>query len=255
MASPSSEPARIDPPLGDQLLESAAWVLSQGDAISASTRDVAEQALWDLSGWSMDRSLGHADRVMPAAARFRASAALARADPDAYDATRRRQQTFIALGIALLVGLLALWPSPWRRPAALLALSAVGWALFTLQTSGVRDLPPPPLQLLSVAALAFFSAGAAAAVAAIFPRRTPGVASTAIRILATVIAAAMVGGLVCFVTRSARLFPSGMEGWELIVDPLAAAILAFVIAVILMAVDTVIPRPRLDAAGGGKAPA
>ena len=234
----------FEPPLRDRLLEAAVWVLSQGEAISASTRDMAEQALWNLSGRSMDRATAYADRVTPNAARFRASAALARADPGAYDATRRPQQAVIAMAIALAFGLLIVRRSPLRRPALLLTMSAAGWALWTFQASGVRDLPPPPLPLLSVAALALFSAGAATGAAALIPRRARTVSSTIIRVVLTLITAAWVAGVICFATRSARLFPSGLEGWELIFDPLGAAILAAGAAAILMAIDRVLPMPR-----------
>lgn len=231
----------VEPPLRDRLLEAAVWVLSQGEAISASTRDTAEEALWNLSGRSMDRAIAYADRVTPNAARFRASAALARADARAYDATRRRPQAALALAIALAFGLLLLRRSPQRRPALLLTMSAAGWGLWTFQASGVRDLPPPPLQLLSVAALAFFSAGTAAGAAALIPRRTQNVSSTIIRFVVAVITAAGMAGVIGFATRSARLFPSDLDGWELIFDPLGAAILAAGAAGILMAIDRVIP--------------
>lgn len=191
------------------------WVLSQGEAISASTRDTAERALWNLSGRSMDRAIASADRVTPKAARFHASAALARADARAYDATRRPQQAVIALTIALAFGLLTLRRAPLRRPALLLTMSAAGWALWTFQASGVRDLPPPPLQLLSVAALAFFSAGMATGAHALIPRRAQNVSSMIIPFVLASITAAGIAGVICFATRSARLFPSDLEGWEL----------------------------------------
>lgn len=231
----------FEPALRDRLLEAAVWVLSQGEAISASTRDTAERALWNLSGRSMDRATAYADRVTPKAARFRASAALARADARAYDATRRPQQAVMALAIALAFGLLTVRPAPLRRPALLLTMSAAGWALWTFQASGVRDLPPPPLQLLSVAALAFFSAGTATGAAALIPRRAQNVSSMIIRFVLAMITAAGVAGVICFATRSARLFPGDLAGWELIVDPLGAATLAAAAAGVLMGIDRVIP--------------
>lgn len=232
------EPVRFDPPTRDRLLDSAVWVLSQGDVISNSIRDTAERALWNVSGRNMGLSLQHADRVTPHGARFHASSALAQADAIAYDATRRPRQLAIALLIALGIGLMTVARSPLRRPAGLLAASAAGWAVWTLQGSGVRDLPPPPLQLLSVGALAFLSAGAATGGAALVARRaSPGRTSSAVRIMMTLIAAGIIGAVVCSVTRNARLFPSDMEGWELIVDPLAAMILAVVAGAILVAID------------------
>jgi hypothetical protein len=241
----------FEPPLRDRLLEAAVWVLSQGEAISASTRDTAERALWNLSGRSMDRATAYADRVTPNTARFRASAALARADARAYDATRRPHQAVIALTIALAFGLLIVRRSPLRRPALLLTMSAAGWALWTFQASGVRDLPPPPLQLLSVAALAFFSAGTATGAAALIPRRAQNLSSMIIRFVLALITAAGVAGVICFATRSARLFPSDLEGWELIFDPLGAAILAAAAAAILMAIDRVLPMAAHGVTGEG----
>jgi hypothetical protein len=237
----------FEPALRDRLLEAAVWVLSQEEVISASTRDTAEGALWNLSGGSMDRATAYADRVRPNTARFRASAALARADARAYDATRRPQQAVIALTIALASGLLMVRRSRLRRPALLLTISAAGWALWTFQSSGVRDLPPPPLQLLSVAALAFLSAGTTTAAAVLIPRRAHNFSSMIIRFVLASITAAVVAGLICFATRSARLFPSDLGGWELIFDPLGAAILAAVTAAILMAIDRLLPM----AAHGG----
>jgi len=238
------QPVVFDPPRRHRLLEAAVWVLSQGEAISASTRDTAEQALWNLSARNMNRSTEYADRVTPNTARFRASAALARADGAAYDATRRGQQATIHVAIGLAFGLLGLWRSPLRRPALLLSMSAAGWALWTFQASGVRDLPPPPLQLLSVAALAFFAAGTASSAAALIARRARTVSSTITRIVLTLITSASAAGVICFTTRSARLFPSDIEGWELIFDPLAAAILAGFVAAILVAIDRILSWPR-----------
>jgi hypothetical protein len=190
----------------------------------------------------MDRATAYADRVTPNAARFRASAALARADARAYDATRRSQQAVIAMAIALAFGLLIVRRWPLRMPALLLTLSAAGWALWTFQASGVRDLPPPPLQLLSVAALALLSAGTVTGAVALIPRRARTVSSTIIRIVLTLITSACVAGVICFATRSARLFPSDLEGWELIFDPLGAAVFAAGAAAILMTIDRVLPR-------------
>lgn len=239
VAESSAPPRLFQPPLRDRLLESAVWVLSQGDAISASARDTAEQALWSLSGRTMELAIAYADRVTPNTARFRVSAALSRADARAYDSTRRRRQALIGLAIALAFGLLGVWRSRLRRPALLLALSAAGWTAWTTQASGVRELPPPPLQLLSVAALAWFSAGMVTGAATVIPRRA-GTVWTIIRILLTLIAAAGVAGLICFVTRSTRLFPTDLGGWELIFDPLGAAVFAAAAAAIVMTIDGVV---------------
>lgn len=241
VVDPSAQPRLFESSLRDRLLDAVVWVLSQEAAISLSTRAMAEEALWNLSGRSMDRAIAYADRVTPNPARFRVSAALARTDTGAYDAARRPQQAVIALAIALAFGLLAVRQSPLRRPALLLAVSAAGWALWTLQASGVRHLPPPPLQFLTVEALAFLSAGAVGAAAAHLPRRTHGRLWTITRFVVTSITAALVAGLLCHWTRSERLFPSDLGGWELFFDPLGAAILAAAAAAVLLTIDRFLP--------------
>lgn len=239
------EPSSFDPPIRARLLDSAVWVLSQGDDISSSIRDAAERALWEISGRDMGLSLQHADRVTPHAARFRASSALARADLPAYDATRRQRQAAMAMLIALGIALVMLVRSAPRRPIALLAASAAGWAVWSIQASGVRDLPPPPLQLFSVGALACLSAGLATTGAAVVaPRPSPGRVPAAVRIVLVLAAAGVISATVCGVTRSAGLFPSDMGGWELIFDPLAAMMLAVIAAAILMSLDGIVSRVR-----------
>lgn len=233
----------FDPAVRARLLDSAVWVLSQGDQISGSIRDAAEQAMWELAAREMATSLRYADRITPHAARFRASSALARADLAAYDATRRSRQAGIALLMALGIGLVMLVRPALRRPAGLLAASVAGWVVWTLQASGVRNLPPPPLQLLSVGALACVSAGVATAGAALLARRSSGGrGAAAIRGVLTLVAAGVIGAMVCGATRNAGLFPIDMSGWELIFDPLAAMILAVVAAAMLTALDAVLWR-------------
>lgn len=250
----STSTALLEPPLRDRLLEAAVWVLSE-ERISDSTRDTAELALWNLSGRRMHLATAYADRVTPNAARYRASAALARADGAAYDARRRPQQAVIGLAImlafGLLSGLLSVRRSPLRRPALLLTMSAAGWVLWTFQASGVRDLPPPPLQLLSVAALALFSAGSVTAAAAMIRRPARTASSTIIRGVLTLTAAAGIAGVMCFATRRVRLFPSDRDGWELVFDPIGAAVLAAVAAAILMAIGRVLPMVKPDLRSDG----
>jgi HEAT repeat protein len=239
------ELASFDPPIRTRLLDSAVWVLSQGDDISSSSRDTAERALWEISGRDMDLSLQYADRITPHAARFRASSALARADLTAYDATRRQRQAAFAMLMALGIALVMLVRSAPRRPVVLLAASAAGWAVWSVQASGVRELPPPPMQLLSVGALACFSAGFATSGAALAARRSsPGRIPTAVRIVLVLVAAGVIGATVCGITRNTGLFPSDMGGWERIFDPLAAMILAVVAAAILMSLDGIVSRVR-----------
>jgi hypothetical protein len=228
----------LDPARRSRLLDASVWVLSQGASISSSTRERAEQALWNLSERNMRRALAYGDRVTPNDARFRTSAALSRADAGAYDATRRWPQAAIAASIAIGFGLLGMIRPQLFRPAALMAVSLAGWAVWILQASGVRDLPPPPVWILSVAAIAFVSAGAAASTIALITRGpAAGLGPIAVRAVLTMIVSGVVAGVVCGATRIARLFPSGTEGWELIFDPLAASIFATGIAAMLVTID------------------
>lgn len=238
LAAGASEPALFEPSLRSRLLDASVWVLSQGAGISSSTRERAEQALWNLSERNMRRALAYADRVTPHDARFRTSAALARADAGAYDATRRWPQAAIAAAMAIGFGLLGIVRSRLFRPAVLMAASLAGWAVWILQANGVRDLPPPPVWILSVAAIAFVSAGATASTIALITRGpAAGLGPIAVRAVLTMIVSGVVAGVVCGATRIARLFPSGLEGWELIFDPLAASIFATGIAAMLVAID------------------
>lgn len=95
--------------------------------------------------------------------------------------------------------------------------------------------------LRAVAALAWLSAGAATGAAAMVPRRARRVSSTMTRVVLTLVAAASAAGVLCVATRSARLFPSDLGGWELIVDPLGAAIIATGAAAILLALEHLVP--------------
>lgn len=238
----SPEPLHIDPGVRTRLLEAAAWTLSQGDRISSSTRERAEQALWTLSEMRMDRALEHADGIAPHVARFRTSEALARADLASYDAARRRQQAMLTALIAVGLGVLSLVRSPLSRPAMLMAVSVAGWAAWTLQASGARDLPPSPFWLLTVAAIAFVSAGATTGAAALIaPVAARGAGPVAVRAILTIIASGIVAGVVCGTTRNARLFPGSTEGLSLIFDPLAATIMAIAVAAILLVVDRLLP--------------
>jgi HEAT repeat protein len=230
------EPVRFDPTLRERLLGSAVDVLSQGKQISESTRDSAEKALWRISGGNMPLALGYADRVRPKLARFQVSAALARADRRAYDAYRRRRQFRLAMLLALGIGVFLFFGSV-RRGTALMAAAAAGWGFWSLQATGVRELPPPPLGLLSVPAIAFLSAGMVMAAAVFMRRRKPGAgrARAVLRAVLAVGGAGVLAFVICGVTRATRLFPIGMEGWELFFDPAESLLLAVSVAAALAA--------------------
>ncbi len=248
MISQEVRTVSFEPAVRDRLLESAVWSLSQGDAISASTRDTAEQALWMLSEQSMGRAIDYADRVTPTTARFQVSAALASANAAAYDRVRRPRQSAATFAIAFAVGMLGIWRARFRRPLLLMAVSIAGWAAWMLQAGGVRNLPPAPLAPLTVAAVAFLSAGLVAAAASMIPRRGRGVWLTIVRVTLTLLGAALVAGVTGLGTRSARLFPSDLAGWEVITDPLAMAVFAVGIAAVLLVVDRALRVRRRDQA-------
>jgi len=238
---PEPPAARLDPALQHRLLNSAVDVLSQEKQISYTTRYMTQGALWRISGKNMALALRYTDRITPALASFYASYTLANVDATAYDAYRRPRQ----FGSALLVGLvfaLFVFYSPVRRAAILLAASTVAWGLWSLQASGVRELPPPPLRLLGAAAIGFLCAGAvAAAVTSVFWRRaSAGRALAVLRGASAVVAAGVVAFVVCGMTRSTRLFPVGSEGWELIFDPVESLVLAVFAAAVLAVMDALI---------------
>ena len=239
VSSRTSNTPALDSATRDRLLDSDVWLLSQGD-ISETTLERGHELLWIVSGMEMSRAVRFADRITPTGARYRASAALASTATGAYDAVRRPQALTIALiiaGIAAMAGVLL----PLGRPLFLLSGAAAIWGVSILQASGVRDLPPSPLQLLTVQAIGFLTAGAVTATVALIWRPVPARwLAIAGRVVTTAIGTGVVAAIVCATTRTARLFPIDSGGWELIFDPLAAAILAAGTAACLSVVATVV---------------
>ena len=229
----------FEPELRDRLLNSIVWVLSQDEGLSTSSRASAELALWQLAERDMTRAVRYADRVTPYAARFRASEALARAESAAYGAARRSQQTGLALVLVLALGLLAAAPR-LRRPSLLLATSAALWGLWTLQADGARDLPPPPRQLLTVGAVGLLTAGMVAAAARTRVRDAHSSPAWLLRAALTALVAAASAGTLCLASRANGLLPDDLSGWRMIIDPLAAAVLAAAGAAILLLLDRVL---------------
>jgi hypothetical protein len=148
--------------------------------------------------------------------------------------------------------LLALAP-PLRRSGIVLAVASATWAAFVyLGPGAVRSLPPPPLWLLTVAAIGCLAAGLSAAMMALLTRRGAGWRSW-LPPAATPFMAAGLALLVCGWTRGARVFPVGGEGWELLFEPLAAALLAGASGLALAAADRLVLAkvwPGPDSAGG-----
>jgi len=240
-------PPALEASVRDRLLEGAASTLSEPGAISRSSEAAVERAIWQLSGRSMPIALAVADRVTPIAARYRTSSAIANADVATYERTRRRGQLVVVLSIAAGLALLGLLRRA-RRAAWLLAAGVAAWAVWIMQATGARDLPPPPLQFVTVGALGCVGAGVVTAVVAALWPRGGGRAATAVGFLLTPAIAGAVAATVCFVTRSTKVFPSDVGRWELIFDPLGALILAVLVAIALLVVDAAVAERT--AAGG-----
>jgi HEAT repeat protein len=249
-------PVPLDADVRARLLASAVEVLSRpsaaspetGAAISDATARRVLDALWQLAGRDMSVALRYADRISAprtrhANGRFEASYALWNKDRTAYVRYRRSRQVLTAAALALALCVLFA-AAPGRRLAAILVGAALTWLLATLGARTMRELPPPPLQFITVTAVACFSAGiVVAGLAFRAQRRAPDTKSRALlRGLAAVILAPLVAFLVCGVTRSNAFFPIESEGWELIFEPLGSAILAAVAAAALALLDGLIFR-------------
>lgn len=240
----AAETVPLDGAARDRLLQSAAELLSHDlsglpapDTLSYAAAQLARNALWEISGKNMTVALRFADRIVPlsghyaSAGRFGESYDLAAKDPRAY-ATLRRGPQLLEAGLAGLLMCILLAIRRMRRMALALLIAAGVWGAFTLLESDVRELPPPPLGYLTVTCLSLLSGGLAAG----------WMASTRLRGWQKVVGATVLGGiialLVCGWTRSAGWFPIGSEGWDLIFDPIGAALLAgpfaFVLSLILL---------------------
>jgi hypothetical protein len=242
----------------DRLLTSVVEVLSHpvyafptdGDGVSYGTAQIARDALWEIAGRQMSVALRYADRVMPpygrytSTGRYAASYDLYGKDPAGYLAYRRPRQFLAALLIAspFTIFLLHRWT---RRSAVLLMIGILGWGTWSLFMKGVRELPPPPLHLLTIACIAFLAAGSVSALLAFLSRTATrfswlrdGLGKGGL----AVVGGGGVAFAVCAWARGNGLFPIGGEGWELIFDPLGSAILAVGAAVLLSLLDIFISR-------------
>jgi hypothetical protein len=223
----------------DRLLKSSVEVLSQNlsglpvpNSLSYSTAQLAREALWNLSGQDMAVALPFVDRIVPgyghsaSAGRYGESYDLAHRDPRAYVALRRPWQLVGAAFAALLLAPLAAVRRLRKLAVAMLA-SVGGWAVWSSFQTDIRELPPPPLFYLTVSCLAFLSAGLVAGLLTLVRARGW------MKVAAAPFAAGICAFVICGFTRSASLFPIGSEGWELIFDPLASALLAAPAALLL----------------------
>ncbi|MGH6692111.1 MAG: hypothetical protein ACREF4_15695, partial [Gammaproteobacteria bacterium] len=254
---PSAGPrprVELDESTRQRLLASAVEVLSRpsaafpgkGGEISFSTVSLVLDALWEIADRDMSVALKSADRIATPRARYvsqgryGASLTLHGKDPAAYVDHRRPRQAAAGALLAAAFGLLLVWPRT-RRAGASLVVAALAWSAFSLLTTQLRELPPPPLQFLTLSAIAFLSAGASIAAVALMTQRTEpgGVASAIGRGSAALGIAAVTAFFACGYTRWYDIFPIGGEGWELIFDPIGAAIIAAMAAVVLATLDRV----------------
>lgn len=237
--APVPSPPVFAPPLRDRLLQSAIEILSQNtsglpapNTVSFLTAQLTRDAFWEISGRNMSVALDFADRIVPISGRYASigrfgeSYDLASKDRTSYVRLRRPGQ-LMAAGLAALAIAALLAATRFRRLAVALVVSVGAWALWSVFQTDVRELPPLPLAFLTVSCLAFLSAGlAAGSLTLVRTRPWP-------RVVGAPIVAGIGAFVICGVTRSTGLFPIGSEGWELIFDPLASAVLAVPVAFML----------------------
>jgi hypothetical protein len=237
-ASPGSAPA-FEWLVSQVLFTSLVDVLSQNvsehpapNTISRETARQARDALWEVSDRNMTLVLPYADRIRPisgrdgSAGRFGESSDLASRDPNAYAARRRAWQLLAAGVLAILLATLRVVKVMRTVATALLAAVFMWAAWFSFQTD-VRELPPPPLIFLTASCLAFLSAGLVSGVIARFRIRGP------LNVAVAAFGAAVCAFFLCFVTRSAGLFPIGTGAWGPILEPIGSAALAAPAAVVI----------------------
>lgn len=237
--APVPTPPVFEPALRDRLLRSAVEILSRNtsglpvpNTLSYLTAQLTRDALWDISGRNMSEALAFADRIVPVSGRYASigrfgeSYDLASKDPSAYARLRRPGQ-LTAAGLAALMMSPLLAVRRYRKLSAALIVSLGAWAVWSLFQSGVRELPPFPLSFLTVSCLAFLSAGlVAGSLTRLRSRRW-------LRVAVSPIAAGIGAFVVCGLTRSMGLFPIGSEGWELVFDPVASAVVAAPVALMV----------------------
>jgi uncharacterized lipoprotein YmbA len=226
---------QFDTPVRDALLRAAVAALSTrvtsspsaSDTISYTTAHMLRSSLWELSERKMAVALAYADSILPLESRYSTSYDLASKDRGAYSAYRRPRQLALATLLAFIASALLLAPR-FRAVAPYLIGAAVLWLAWTAFQTDIRELPPAPLNFLTASFLAFASAGI---VCAMTGRLRVSVIARAFLALT---GSGLLGLLVCGWTRSSHLFPVGAEGWEMIFDPLASALIAVISAVVLL---------------------
>jgi hypothetical protein len=241
-----SQPSAPPPPAFDEqtrkrLLESAVQVLSRAaraypakpDTVSPSLAYQLNSLLFDLAGGDMRLALQYADRIVTRASRsvndgsLAASYALQNRDARAYETLRRPKQAMLAAAIAACALLFVMFPLT-RSAAVAAALSLAAWAVWTLSTGGVRELPPLALAPLTIIGSASIVAAIIAAAATLLRERGHAQGWTGALVLGAgaIAVAAVAAFFVCGAARWYDVFPITSEGWELIFDPIGAALAA-----------------------------
>ena len=256
---PAEAPPRPPAPATDEamryrLLDSAVGVLShtpraladRPGAISSSVAQRVNDLLFEVAGRDMRLSLTHADRIVTPGGRtrhdgrFAASAALWRADARAYAAVRRPRQALLAAGIALVAAALASLRTVGSAGVAA-AVPLALWALWTLRADSVRELPPLPLAPLTVAGSASLAAALVCGAVELWRnhRARPASGLTYVVRAGVIGLAGALGFVLCAAPRWLDVYPVGTEGWELVFEPLGAALVAAVLAPVSLIVAAI----------------
>lgn len=248
----AAPPITIDEASRERLLDSVVELLSRPSGampgpnaeLSTSAVWMLHDVLWELAGQEMRTALRYADEIgtqgmrYTTQGRFGASYALFHKDSEGYMDYRRPRQ--LGLGVLCVIAFSALML--WRRTRRLglaLTVAALAWILWSLGAEQLRELPPPPLQFLTLSAIGSASAGFTVATFALLERR-PWPRSAAAVLVRTGLAALGAGVLaffLCGYTRWSGVFPIGGEGWELIFDPIGSAVIAIPTAIALSLLD------------------
>jgi hypothetical protein len=185
----------------------------------------------------MRLALQYADRITTRASRssndgrLAASTALSARDARAYESLRRPRQAMLAAALAACALLLLAFRQA-RAAALAAALPLAAWAAWSLGAHGVRELPPLALAPFTIVGSASIAAGVTAAAAALWRSRghASGWSGAALTGIGTIFVAAVAAFFACGFARWLDVFPVGGEGWELIFDPLGAALAAVPLA-------------------------
>lgn len=234
LLAPQTRPSTpaFDEAMRRRLLQSATETLV---SISGSAAHQLNSLFYEIAGADMRLALQYADRIETPRARspntgsMAAAAALRLRAPEDYRAARAPRQ--VALGAAFAACALLLLAFRRTRPAAAAAAAPfVAWAAWSLFATSARELPPLVLAPLTVGGSASLAAAAAAFAATLSRGGEQGWIGAALKGGAALGAAAAAAFFICGAARWYDVFPVLGEGWELIFEPIAAALVAPLLA-------------------------